>query len=131
MDGDCGRELEIVKARGAALIRERMLSERSEFFLSRIAFSRITGLLLSLMPCNRNRKHPIPACPDNVDQHIVSDRFSDVSCFIAKYLADKHEFSLILQIFIDTFRACFSGSHRKDYRSCSCHGISAGEYAFF
>ena len=72
-DGDCGRELEIVKARGAALIRERMLSERSEFFLFRIAFSRITGLLLSLIPCNRNRKHPIPACPDNVDQHIVSD----------------------------------------------------------
>ena len=72
-DGDCGRALEIVKARGVALIRERMLSERSEFFLSRIAFSRITGLLLALMPCNRNRKHPIPACPDNVDQHIVSD----------------------------------------------------------
>ena len=38
MDGDCGRGLEIVQARGAALIRERMLSERSEFFLSRIAF---------------------------------------------------------------------------------------------
>ena len=45
-DGDCGRVLVIVKACDAALIRERMLSERSEFILSLIAFSRITGLLL-------------------------------------------------------------------------------------
>ena len=58
---------------GAALIRERMLSERSEFFLSLIAFSRIAGLLLYLMPCNRSRKHPLPARPGYVSQSTVSD----------------------------------------------------------
>ena len=72
-DGDCGRELEIVKARGAALIRERMLSERSEFFLFRIAFSRITGLLLSLIPCNRNRKHYNPDCSEYIRHYTVSE----------------------------------------------------------
>ena len=65
--------LDIVKACGAALIRERMLSERSEFFLSLIAFSRIAGLLLYLMPCNRSRKHPIPARPGYVSQHTISN----------------------------------------------------------
>ena len=33
----------------------------------------VRGLVIVKAPCNRNRKHPIPACPDNVDQHIVSD----------------------------------------------------------
>ena len=59
--GDCVGTLDIVKACGAALIRERMLFERSEFFLSLIAFSRIAGLLLYLMSCNRSRKYSIPA----------------------------------------------------------------------
>ena len=63
-DGDCGGELDIVKACGAALIRERRLFERSEFFLSLIAFSRIAGLLLYLMFRNRSRKHPPPPPPD-------------------------------------------------------------------
>ena len=65
--------LDIVKACGAALIRERMLFERSEFFLSLIAFSRIAGLLLYLMSCNRSRKHPLPARPGYVSQSTVSE----------------------------------------------------------
>ena len=72
-DGDCGGELDIVKACGTALIRERMLFERSEFFLSLIAFSRIAGLLLYLIPCNRSRKYPIPARPGYVSHSTVSD----------------------------------------------------------
>ena len=66
-DGDCGRALDKVKACDAALIRKRKLSERREFFLFLIAFSCIAGLLLCLMPCNRNRKHTLPSRPEYVD----------------------------------------------------------------
>ena len=71
--GDCVGILDIVKACGAALIRERMLFERSEFFLSLIAFSRIAGLLLYLMSCNRSRKYSIPARSGYVSYSTVSD----------------------------------------------------------
>ena len=65
-DGDCGRVLGKVKACDTALIRKRKLSEQSEFFLFLIAFSRTADLLLCLMPCNRNRKHLLPAYPEYV-----------------------------------------------------------------
>ena len=72
-DGDCGGILDKVKACGAALIRKIKLSERSEFFIFLIAFSRITGLLLCLMFRNRNRKHPLPARSEYVSQSAVSE----------------------------------------------------------
>ena len=74
-----------------------MLSERSEFFLSRIAFSRITGLLLSLMPCNRSRKHPIPACPDNVVNIMYP---GDFRMIYQDIFPAKHEFRNIYCIFL-------------------------------
>ena len=34
---------------------------------------RIAGLLLYLMPCNRSRKHPLPARPGYMSQSTVSE----------------------------------------------------------
>ena len=93
-DGDCGGILDKVKTWDAALIGKMKLSEWNKLFIFPIAFSCITGLLLYLIFRNRSRQHPLPARPGYVRQSTVSDWFSDVSCFIAKFISGKHEFTI-------------------------------------
>ena len=89
-DGDCVRLLDKVKACDVALIKQMKLFEQSELFICLIVFSHITGLLLCLMTCNRNRKHYNPAWSEYVRYSTISDWFSDV--LPRRCLSHKHEF---------------------------------------